>query len=258
MISLQEPTLRWRAERARGQTWYPTVVEILLSIHKAETLKRLHISTQSVRANDEHVLKDELAILTKYVNLALEICAARSWSQCQFTICVPYAFALVHHRETAEREKGIKYVKKLWDAVLHAERVMADPATDGSVKDSLGQIMKHMAWHKSQIACEIYMVCNSGGWTHVDPETRELAFSMFGAPANTKHFLEDCFAHLADLAKRVARHVKMSKSLATKSTNLTCFQFLYYYFLCGGDLSNITMVHNHSGVKNQIPDSFSP
>ena len=216
MISLQEATLRWRAQRARGQTWYPTVVEILLSIHKPETLKHLHISTQSKRANDENTVKDEVAILMKYANLAIEICAARSWSQSQFTICVPYAFAMVHHSETAERERGMVFVKKVWDAVLHAERVSADPATAAALKESLDQILKHMAWHKSQIALEIYLVCSSGEWKYMDPETREMAFSLYGTPANTKHFLEDCFAHLADLAKRVSRHLKMSKSLATK------------------------------------------
>ena len=38
---------------------------------------------------------------------------------------------------------------------------------------------------------------------------------LFSPPANTKHFLEDAFAHLADVAKRFARQLKLTKTLAT-------------------------------------------
>ncbi|CAK9047681.1 Uncharacterized protein SCF082_LOCUS26671, partial [Durusdinium trenchii] len=77
-----------------------------------------------------------------------------------------------------------------------------------------------MAWNKNQVAREIYLVCNAARWDPHDNEVRQMAFQLFGNPGNTKHFLEDAFSHLADVAKRFARHSKMSKWL--KFFYMTC------------------------------------
>ena len=200
--------MRWKAARARSQTWYPTIVEIMTSIHSADTLKRLHISLSGTRSSD---LTDEVALLEKYANLAIEISSARCWSNAQFTICLPSFLAVVHHADTAERERGMRYIKKLWDCVLIAEKTLSDDKTDVHVRDALDQVLTHMAWHKGQIAREIYLQCRAADWKHTDQQVRQLAFSLFGTHANTKHFLEDTFSHLADVAKRIARHVRLSK-----------------------------------------------
>ena len=198
----------------------PTVIEILTSIHNPLTLKRLHISLSSKADSNNENVRRETALLEKYAKLCIEIVSARCWSQCQYTVCLPNCFALVHHAETPERERGMQLVRKIWEAALQAEKTLDDPNLDSDVRACLEETLNHMAWHKSQIARELYLVCEAGHWRHTDQQIRQLAFYLFGTPANTKHFLEDCFAHLADIVKRIARHVKISKSFASYQTNI--------------------------------------
>lgn len=157
----------------------------------------------------------DLPILNRYATLCIEIAAARCWSQCQYSMCVPNVFAGVHHSDHNERERSIKIVKKIWDAVLKAERLLEDSGIDASVRSSLKQVLDHMAWHKGQVARELYLVCENANWDHRDSEVRELGFYLFSNPANTKHFLEDTFTHLADVSKRAVRNLKLTKRLAS-------------------------------------------
>ena len=209
----QEETLRWRASRARGHTWWPTVIETMCSIHDPETVKRLHISLNRGSGPNVGRPNVEVDILTQYAKLCMEICSARCWSQCQYCICIPNAFASVHHSDTGEREKGLKLVQKVWNAVLQAEETLKDDRLDAGVRDALEQIMAHMSWHKSQVARELFLVCEAGGWRFSDQQIRQLGFYLFSPPANSKHFLEDTFAHLADISKRIGRNLKISKKL---------------------------------------------
>lgn len=166
----------------------------------------LHISL-----SDGSPSESEMDILNKYANLCIEIASARCWSQCQYTVCLPNAFAITHHEDHQERQRGILYVKKIWDKVLKAEQALGDPTLDAEVRQTLQQVMKDLAWNRGQVARELYLVCAAGGWDATDEETRKLGFYLFSNPANTKQFLEDCFAHLADVIKRIARQIKLSK-----------------------------------------------
>ena len=144
---------------------------------------------------------------------AWKFAPARCWSQCQYYICIPNAFASVHHSDMGGREKGLKVVQKVWNAVLQAEKILKDDRVDVAVKDALEQIMAHMSWHKSQVARELFLVCEAGGWRFSDQQIRQLGFYLFNLPANSKYFLEDTFAHLADISKRIGRNLKISKKL---------------------------------------------
>ena len=206
-------TLRWRASRAKGGTWWPTVVSVLTSIHDPETMKRLHIPL-TMNDNENGTLKKfHLDVLSKYVALCIEIASARCWSQCQHTICLPNAFAMVHHESLDARDRALNMVKNLWNAILHAEEVLQKPDLDAELKLALKQVLDHCAWHKGQVAKELFLVCRLGNWQATDPEIRKLGWFLFGNPANTKHFLEDTFAHLADVVKRISRNFKLSKTL---------------------------------------------
>ena len=176
-------------------------------------MKRLHISLNRGSGPNVGRPNVEVDILTQYAKLCMEICSARCWSQCQYCICIPNAFASVHHSDTGEREKGLKLVQKVWNAVLQAEKTLKDDRLDAAVKDALEQIMTHMSWHKSQVARELFLVCEAGGWRFSDQQIRQLGFYLFSPPANSKHFLEDTFAHLADISKRIGRNLKISKKL---------------------------------------------
>ena len=190
----------------------------MCSINDLETLTRLHISTLRKPVVDENELAHELQLLRRYSDLCIEISSARCWSQCQYMVCLPNVFCLVHHEEMEQRRRGLKLINKIWTAVLHAERFLQDSASPADVKLALASIMTQMAWNKNQVAREIYLVCNAARWDPHDNEVRQMAFQLFGNPGNTKHFLEDAFSHLADVAKRFARHSKMSKILDESQT----------------------------------------
>ena len=191
----------------------------MCSIHEPETMKKLHISLhESVGEND--VTSMEFQVLLKYAHLCIEISSARCWSQCQYTVTLPNLFASIHHSSDVERVRGIGMVKKIWEAVLKAEKLVQDDSVDADVRDCLQQTLNAMAWHKGQVAREMYLVCQAGNWDVHDQQMRQLGFLLFGTPANTKHFLEDTFSHLADLAKRAIRNIKMTKNLAFKCTFL--------------------------------------
>lgn len=176
-------------------------------------MKKLHISLE--RGQHYEVDTTEIELLNKYAVLAIEICSARCWSQSQYTIVLPNVFSLVHHETPQERQRGIRLVKKIWDAVLKAEEfVYGDGMMAADTKDALKQILKDMAWNNTQVTRELYLVCNQAAWQADHAEVRQLAWYLFSSPANTKHFLEDTFGHLADVVKRFARNFKMSKNLS--------------------------------------------
>lgn len=161
-------------------------------------------------------MADELEILEKYAKLCIEIASARCWSQCQYTMCLPNVFSIVHHVDPDQRTTGLQFIKKLWEAVLKAEDALQDTRIDASVRATLQQVMHDLGWNRGQVAREIYLICREGGWTPADSEVRKLSFLLFAPPANTKFFLEDCFSHLADVIKRIARNMKLSKNLIWK------------------------------------------
>ena len=183
----------------------------MCSINDPETMKMLHIPLTA--GENDFGLDVHKQILEKYSKLCIEISSARSWSQCQYTICVPNMFAIVHHESFEHRERGMNVLKRIWEAVLNAEKVLSHPDTRADVRASLKQVLDHMAWHKGQVARELFLVCQQGEWKAGDQQIRQLGFYLCGTPANTKHFLEDTFAHLADIVKRMVRNCKISKNL---------------------------------------------
>ncbi|CAK8995796.1 unnamed protein product [Durusdinium trenchii] len=180
--TLEESTLRWRAARSKGQTWFPTVIQTMCSINDAETMKKLHISLE--RGQHYEVDTTEIELLNKYAVLAIEICSARCWSQSQYTIVLPNVFSLVHHETPQERQRGIRLVKKIWDAVLKAEEfVYGDGMMAADTKDALKQILKDMAWNNTQVTRELYLVCNQAAW-QADHAEDELKWTRLEPTAN--------------------------------------------------------------------------
>ena len=153
-------------------------------------------------------------ILGKLLNYIIELSSARCWSQILFSTCLPNLLACLHHRERSHRIAGLQCVRATWQAVLHAERTLADDETPAAIKLALKNIVAGMAWNVTQLSREIFAMGERADWGVDDYELRRLAFLMFAAPANTKHFLEDSLSHLSDVIKRFSRQHRMSKRLA--------------------------------------------
>lgn len=192
------------------------------AIQDPENMRKLNLNLPregQLPLKDEHVqasstLRDQVQILELFTNLCVEIASARCWSQAIHFTTIPNLLASVHHVDIPEREMGMWLMKKMWTAVLHAERVVADLDTTGSVRDKLRWCLQDMGWPAAQLSREAFQVMHNGGWLHADHETRRLSWLIFGNPANTKHHLEDVFSHLADLTKRMGKKLRMTKWLA--------------------------------------------
>ena len=176
-------------------------------------------------------MANELEVLEKYAKLCIEIASARCWSQSQYTMCLPNVFAIVHHVDPDQRTIGLQFIKKLWDAVLKAEDALQDTRIDAAVRETLQQVMRDLGWNRGQVAREIYLICREGGWNAADSEIRQLGFLLFSPPANTKFFLEDCFAHLADVINRIARNMKLSKHPIENFSSILCFLVIVFCFV---------------------------
>ena len=90
-------------------------------------------------------------------------------------------FAIVQHESFEHRERGMNVLKRIWEAALNAEKVLSHPDTRADVRASLKQVLDHMAWHKGQVARELFLVCQQGEWKAGDQQIRQLVFT-FSAP----------------------------------------------------------------------------
>ena len=65
--------------------------------------------------------KDQSKNLQAFFKLLLELAAARSWSQIHYVMCVPNVLVRVHDEVTENRERGMAWMRKIWQAVCRAE-----------------------------------------------------------------------------------------------------------------------------------------
>lgn len=119
----------------------------------------------------------------------------------------------------------LRTIRTIWDAVLSLEKTCAahyslenksvtakafrkqqkqmreaSKKNIKSVEEHCFDRLKEVAWNDSQLAREIYLVCQENDW-ELTPALLEYATSIFGGPCQTKFELEDVFAHLTSVEK---------------------------------------------------------
>eukprot|EP00439_Symbiodinium_sp_Y106_P073461 s481_g13.t2 len=203
------PCLRWQAARAAGHTWFSTILDTVQLLHDAEVLSCLDILipvTAAFVVSEEQEDPEEQARLQLFFRFLCELCSARSWSQMQFATLCPQFLAVIFHDSLDVRQAGLAKAKEIWTAVLAAEKIVHDspgaPLVSQPVKAKLATCLRELAWNQLLLARESFSVCRAGDWDHSFGQLRILGHRLFGRPTTTKHFLEDGFAHLSDIAKR--------------------------------------------------------
>ena len=219
---MQEASLRWRAARSAG-AWYQTLVKTMGSLRDPELLAKLQLSTNHV--GDQPSSTEELGswtsfqydVLVCYATYIVELCSAHAWSQVIYAICLPHAFACLHHEGLAQRRACMALIKRIWNAVTAMEQLLLGKGDGDPLplrrKKFLQECMHDLAWRHGQIAREILIACESAGWNEANEECRLFSYLLFAGCPNTKFYLEDAFGHLSDVASRFARHHKMTKRL---------------------------------------------
>ena len=100
------------------------------------------------------------------------------------------------------------------DAGLEVAFDVIENEPDSPVARELKLMLKDMWWHGTQLSLEILQVARNDNFDAAGEQSKELAFSMFAGPANSKFTAEDTFAHLQHVAARATKgNLRMSKYL---------------------------------------------
>ena len=156
---------------------------------------------------------ERLALFFKFL---CELSSSHCWSQMQFAMLVPQPLAAIWHDDLHLRTKALEWARIICDAVLAAEEIVYDmPGAPEISKATLAQLdrcLKDVGLNGLQLARESISVRRACQWNPADEQLRLLTHRLFARPPTTKHFLEDCFAHLADLSKRHMKGLTMQRS----------------------------------------------
>ena len=115
----------------------------------------------------------------------------------------------------ADRDGSMRLMKKIWDAVLKAERVLGETGAGLSAasKAALRVMMTDLAWNQGVVARECYQVLKNSDFDWRNSEVRDTSFGLFGRVPNTKYYQEDTFAHMAKVISRVTTNKKLGSCL---------------------------------------------
>ena len=215
---VQEDSLKFQAQRAVGQ-WYDTVQDTLLLVHDPDALQSFEITISPAAPvmpadNQPEWYKAQVLRLQDFWLLLVELGSARSWSQIQFAACLPNAFAAVLHPEQGLADRSLKGQRRTWAAVLQAEKLLASESLPRASHAALSKLLNDMAWHRLQLAREIYLVGTEGSWSSQNAQIKEQAFLMCSGSCCTKFDLEDLFAHLVQVSRSSNSNSPMNKCFA--------------------------------------------
>ncbi|CAE7529107.1 unnamed protein product, partial [Symbiodinium necroappetens] len=210
----QAAQLTWSAARVTG-SWYWTLHSTLRMMHDARFLAELGISSSTGGGEpaswDEPWVLEEAAFLEEvWRRLLVELASARTWSQCQYSLCLPFAFACVYGSGET-RESGMQHIRSLDVGLATAHRIIEEHPQSPLAKE-IRSLLEDCWWWRSQLSLEMLETARQCRYDGSHREAKILAMSAFGGPANSKLTAEDVFAHLQHLALRSQKGMlRMSK-----------------------------------------------
>ena len=124
----------------------------------------------------------------------------RTWSQCMYSVCLPFFLSCVFGTAAAQR-CGMERLRTLDKALAAAFRVR-DQQGDSPVGKELRALLNDIWFWQTQLCLEIIQEGRASQFNAGTMETRNLAFSCFAGVGNSKYTAEDVFAHLQHVAAR--------------------------------------------------------
>ncbi|CAE7835620.1 unnamed protein product [Symbiodinium sp. CCMP2592] len=203
----QESCLRWNAELAAGDAFYPTVMK-LLSLHQTFAhVSDLRLSPWQGRALDIDGLdawaKREQEIWVQSFKVCVELASARCWSQLVHSAAMPNLMAGVFHPRDYVRDTLMAWMKRCFVRIQDAVRYVEE--NDDDTAASLRSILKDIGFHRSQLVLECWAVLEKSNWDFRNNDVRELAFSLHAGQSTTKMACEDSFNWLASVCSRQSK-----------------------------------------------------
>ncbi|CAE7587809.1 unnamed protein product [Symbiodinium sp. CCMP2592] len=194
-----ESCLRWNAELAAGDAYYPTVLKLLRLHQTYQFAVDLRVSAWQSRElqldGADSWARREQDVWVQAWNVCLELASARHtrcWSQLVHLAAMPNSMAGVFHPRKEVRDTmmgGMKvFFQRIKQAVSRAAR--NDDATAAALKD----LLQDIGYHQSQLVLECWKVMDDAKWDWKDQNVREQAFGLHAGQSTTKMACEDSFA----------------------------------------------------------------
>ena len=126
-----------------------------------------------------------------------------------FTYCPPYLLATVFG-DAAKRTWSLNFLCDL-DKGLQAAVRLEEATADETLGAALKTLLKDVWWRATPLSLEMLQTARNSNF-QVDQELRDLCFSLYGGPSNTKLTAEDVFAHRTHIAARSQKgQLRMSR-----------------------------------------------
>ena len=116
---------RWASLRAAGG-WRQCISETLQLLHDEDFFRRLGLVRYPGRIVSEEEghqpwVQEELYWAELAFNLCVDIAAARAWSQCMFSTCLPQLVAILLHESDQAKQSGLSMMRQFATTILDAE-----------------------------------------------------------------------------------------------------------------------------------------
>eukprot|EP00435_Cladocopium_sp_Y103_P023136 s1804_g5.t1 len=192
----QHAMVAFQVERSKG-AWFQTVIRLMKLLDSGETFKRLDLRPHygvGAAVEPDAVQKDSSRCIS-FVNLLVELAHARVWSQLHHSLCFPNV--LVRVLETSpKKDETQAFLRRAAFAVKAALLAFDKYPTVTDIKD-LVYDLGTTSWVLTR------ELLADGAKVSWDPsQLKQLAWSVFAGPAETKSCCEAPFGWLSDSVRQ--------------------------------------------------------
>ena len=184
--------LEWCAQRALASTQL-TVIKIF-KVQASKTLFRaLRLPYCNPPLPYDQCMQHDIDITDKACKFATHLAANYGWGEMLHYYTLPLAATSLIAKDVADREKGMKHLKRLVEAIIHAEELV-------HTNPSIQPLLTDLAFTEEPFAREIMILLKRSDYSLESELATELQAAMVklnSGSSSTKEILESTFAHLS-------------------------------------------------------------
>ena len=192
----QHAMIKFQVERSKG-AWFQTVIQLMKLLDKGETFKKLdlrpHYGVGAAVELDE--VQRDCSRCSGFVKFLVELAHARVWSQMHHSLCFPNVLVRVLESD-ANTEEIQGFLRRAAFAVKAALLALEKYPLVTNIKD-LVYDLGTTSWVLTR------ELLADGAKVSWDPsQLKQLAWSVFAGPAETKSCCESSFGWLSDSVRQ--------------------------------------------------------
>ena len=184
--------LEWCAQRALASTQL-TVIEIF-KVQGAKTLfSGLRLPYCNPPLPYDKCMQHDIDITEKACKFATHLAANYGWGEMLHYYTLPLAATSLIAKDVADRDRGMKHLKRLVEAIIEAEEMV-------QTNPSIQPLLTDLAFVEEPFAREIMILLKRSDYSLDSELANELQAAMVkfnSGSSSTKEILESTFAHLS-------------------------------------------------------------